>query len=135
MIERSHGVEKPDVVTQTMFIEIAEVRIHRVIVKVDVFVRIARSQPRLLRAHAGVMDVRRQTALFGFLHPVITIVSDGADNFFPRDNALGKLQVLDKPVLRGHGAGCGAGIMLVIIHEHDAVGHGGDRGIVVFTAM
>ncbi len=116
-------------------IEIAEVRVHGVIIEVDVHVGIARGQPRVLNAHGVVTLAGRKFALLRLQHPVVAIIGDGADDFFFRDNGLGEFHVLHEPILRRHGAGCGAGIVLVVVHEHHAVGRRRDGRIVVFVAV
>ena len=120
---------------QTAFVEIAEMRIHGVIVKVDVFIGIARRQPCLLHADRAVVNSRGKAPFLRLQHPVVAVVRDRADDFFVWDDGLGKLQILHEPILRCHRARRRSRIVLVIIHQHDAVGRSGNRGIVVFVAV
>ena len=136
MIERGDTVEEPDVVTNAALIEIAEVRIHGVVVEDDVFVGIARGEPCFLHADwCGFFFTWGQLSVFRFACPVVTVVGDGADDLVFGDYGFSEGQVLDEPILRSHGAGVGPGIMLVVIHEHYAVGSGGDGRVVVFVAV
>ena len=101
VIQRRHTVEKPDVVLHALLVEIAEVRIHCVVVELHVFVGVARGEPGILHADRLVVFARRQIlSVLGLQCPVVSVVCDGADDFFLRDNSLRKLQILLKPVLR-----------------------------------
>ncbi len=54
--------------------------------------------------------------------PVVAVAADGADDFFAGDDLHGGAEVIFEPILAGDGTGCGVGLMLVVVHEDDAVG-------------
>ena len=60
MVQRSDRIKKPDVVAKISLVEIAEVRIHRVIIEIDVLIGIASGQPRFLHADGRIVNLRRQ---------------------------------------------------------------------------
>ena len=130
LVQRGDAIQKPDIVANIVVVEIREVRVHGVVVEVDVGLGVRCLEPGLLRR--DVVNVfRRRAFLLALLHrPVVTVVGDGADDLFLRDHLQRILQVLDEPVLAGDRPGIAAGIVLVIVHQDQAVGDLRDGGIV-----
>ena len=118
---------------QVLLVEIAKVWIQAVAIEVDIFFRIARTQPGVLHRDVFVGDARRQFAfLFLWLfNPIVSIVADRADELFFGNDLHRGLHVRRKPLLRGHRAGRSSGIVLVVVHDDDAVGGCGDGRVVV----
>ena len=116
---------------QILLVQVAEVRIERVAIEVDVFFGIARAQPRVLHGNVLVCHSGRQLSVLRLLHPVIPVIADGADELFLRDLFLGGLDVGDEPILRRHRSRRSIGKMLVVVHDHDAIHRRRDRLVVV----
>src|ERR1700722_12551270 len=136
VVERGDSVEEPDIVTDAALIQVAEVRIHRVIIEDNVFIGVARREPSFLNADGrGFFFAFGQLSVFRFARPVVTVVGDSADDLVFGDDGFSEGQVFYEPILRSHRAGVGPGIVLVVIHEHNAVGCGGDGRVVVFVAL
>ena len=133
LVERGHGIQKPDVMLQIMLVQVADVRIQTFAVKVHVRFGVAGRQPGILHGHIDVFHARRQRAALRLVHPVVSVIADGGDQLVPGDDLDRRFEVVGKPVLRCHRA-CGAGrrVMLVVVHQHHAVNLGSDRGVVVF---
>ena len=99
VIERRDRIDKPDVVPQVAFIQIAEMRIHRIVVEIDVLIRVSGRKPRLLHADPCVMLAGRKLPILRFQHPVIAIIGDGADDLVLRNNLARIFQIVQEPVL------------------------------------
>ena len=130
LVQRGHRIEKPDIVAEVIVVAIAEVRVERVAVKIDVFFGIARPDPGLLHGNALVGLSGRKLAFFRALDPVVSVVADGADELLFRNLLERRLKVVEEPILRGDGAGRSAGKVLVVVHDDDAI-HGGGNGLVI----
>ncbi len=129
LVQRRYSIHEPNIVPDVA-VEIGEVWVHRVVVKVDVSVGFGRLQPGFLHGD-GVIILRRRARLLILLHrPVVTVVSDGANDLLFGNHLQRVLQVLDEPILAGDGTGIATGIVLVIIHQDDAVGDFGNGGVV-----
>ena len=76
---------------EVALVEIAEMRIHRVVVEVDVFVGVASREPCVLHADRAVMNFGRQLPFLRLQHPVVAIVGDGADDFFLGNDGLARI--------------------------------------------
>jgi len=74
MIQRRDRIQEPDVVAETALIQIAEVRIQRVVIEGYVLIGIARREPGFLHAHGTIVSVRRKLALLRLQHPVVAVV-------------------------------------------------------------
>ena len=98
-VQGSHCIEKPDIVAEVIVVAIAEVRVERVAVKINVFFGIARPDPGFLHGNTFVRQSRRQFAFFWPLDPVVSIVADGADELLFRNHLHGGLKVGREPVL------------------------------------
>ncbi len=59
--------------------------------------------------------------------PVVAVAADSADDLLFGDDLEDGLEVVDEPVLRGDGAGIAVGLMLVVVHQQQAVGVVGDE--------
>src|SRR5664279_4346629 len=77
----------------------------------------------------------RALLLARLLRPVVTIVADRGNDFSARDDGQRVLKVFLEPVLAGNGAGCPTGIVLVIVHEDDAVGKLSNGAVVEFLIV
>ncbi len=135
VVQGRNRIEKPDVVAQAALVQITEMRIQRIIVKGHILFGIARFQPGLLHRDTVVFNIGRQPALLWLEHPVVAIVGDGADKLFPGNDVHGELEIVDEPVLRGDRPGGSAGIMLVVVHDYNAVRGRCDRGVVEFLIV
>ena len=58
--------------------------------------------------------------------PVVAVVADGADELLFGHDLEHAAQVADEPVLAGDGPRIAVDLVLVVVHQHDAVGVGGD---------
>src|SRR6185437_13416318 len=54
--------------------------------------------------------------------PVVGVVADGADDLLARHDGERSAEIVCEPVLTGDGTGLRAGLVLVVVHEDDAVG-------------
>ncbi len=104
LVQRGHGVEKPDVMLQFVLVQVTDVGIEAVAVEIHVRFRIARRQPGILHGHVDVFHARRQRAMLRLVHPVVTVIADGGDQLVLRDHFDRRLQVVGEPVLRRHRA-------------------------------
>ena len=52
LVQGRHGIQKPDIVAEVIVVVVAEVRVERVAVEIDVFFRIARADPGFLHGDA-----------------------------------------------------------------------------------
>ena len=68
-----------------MLVQINNVRIHVVGVKINVGFGIACGQPGFLHRDIDVVLARGQRAAFWLLHPVITVVGNGTNKFVDRN--------------------------------------------------
>ncbi len=128
-VERGYAVEEPDVVPDIVLVEISEVRVLRIVVEVDVGVGVFGLKPCFL--YRDVVHVgRRSSFLLTFLHgPVVTVVTDRRDDLLARDHLQRVLQVVEEPILAGDGPGLAARIVLVVVHQDDAVSILRDCGV------
>ena len=122
LVQRGYAVEKPHIVTNVVLVEVGDVRIHRVAVELHIGFGLFGFEPRIL--HRDVVDGlgRRALLLAGFLRPVVTVVADCRDDLLARYDRQRILQVLHEPVLTGDGSGHPARVVLVIVHQDEAVG-------------
>jgi len=60
VVESGNRVKEPDIVAQAAFVEIAEVRVQGVAVKINIFLGIARSDPSFLNRDALVGNAGRK---------------------------------------------------------------------------
>ena len=70
---------------QVVLVEIRNMRVQGVIVKIDVSLGIAGRQPGLLHGHIDIVLVGRQVPTFRLLHPVVPVVRDRANKFLNRN--------------------------------------------------
>ncbi len=116
-----------------VFVHVLEVRIERVVIEIEIGVGVGRSLPCLGdREVVGVDDLRFR----GFLafagrgrigeRPVVPVVANGADQLLFGDDLEDAGEIADEPLLAGDGAGIAGGLMLVVVHQDDAVGVGRD---------
>src|SRR3984893_9138232 len=134
LVQGGHRVQEPDIVAKVIVVEVAEVRVERVAVKINVFFGIARSDPGFLHGNALVGQSRRQFAFFWPLDPVVSIVADGANKLLFRNLFDGGIKVVEEHILRSDGAGGSAGKVLVIVHDDNAI-HGGRNGLVIIILV
>ena len=59
--------------------------------------------------------------------PVVAVAAHGADDLLLGHDLENPLQVADEPVLAGHRPRFAVGLVLVVVHQHNAVGVGGDQ--------
>ncbi len=59
--------------------------------------------------------------------PVVAVAADGADDLLARDDLHDVAEIVLEPVLAGDGAGFGAGLVLAVVHQDEAVGVGGEE--------
>src|SRR6185312_12006401 len=118
-----YAIQKPDVMLQIVLVKVSDVRVHAVIVKINVRFGIARGQPGLLHRHIDVVLIGGQFAAFRLLHPVIPVVGNGANKFVDGNQLLSLRQITGEPILGSDRTGdaSSAGIVLVVIHQYDAV--------------
>jgi hypothetical protein len=64
--------------------------------------------------------------------PVVSVVAHGADELLFGDDFEDALQVGHEPILAGDGTGLAFDLVLVVVHEYNAVGVGGNalQGVV-----
>ena len=79
LVESGDGIEKPDVMAAIVVVAIAEMRIQSVVVVLDIFFGIARTDPGFLHGDAVVGGAWRQLAFLVALDPVVAVVADGAN--------------------------------------------------------
>ena len=99
LVEGGNRIEEPDVVLQVMLVQIPDVGIEAVAIKIDVFFRVPSGQPGILHGHVGVLAARRQQPAPWLANPVVAVTADGTDQLILRDGSPGGHQVLGKPVL------------------------------------
>src|ERR1039458_3287085 len=59
--------------------------------------------------------------------PVVAVAAYGADELLFGDDFEDAGEVADEPLLTGDGAGTACNLVLVVVHEDDAVGVGGNQ--------
>ena len=130
LVEHRYPIEKPHVVANIAVVKISKVWVHGVVIEVHVGLGVLGFQPCVLRRD-GVHGGGRRAFLLALSHrPVVAVIADCANDFFLRDDLEGVLQVLHEPVLPGDWAGIAAGIVLVIVHQDQAIRDLRDGGIV-----
>ncbi len=135
LVENGDGIEEPDVVADVgVLVVVGEVEVEGVVVEVDLGAGVVGFLPGLLSGERdGGEDLfwlRLPALLRSWRNcggPVVTVASDGADDLFLGDDFEKRLEVVDVPVLRGDGTGFGVGLVLVIVHEQQAVGVVGEE--------
>ena len=131
VVQRRDRIQKPDVVADAALIQVTEMGVERVVVENYIFIRIARRQPRFLHGDGAVVRVgRQQLSLLWLKHPVISIVSDSADQFFPGDYFHRGLEIIHEPILRRDRAGSGPRVVLIVVHDDHAIRRRSDRRVV-----
>ena len=74
LVQRGHAIEKPHIVANIVVVQIGEVRVHGIVVEVDVGLGVRGLEPGLLRRDV-VHVFRRRAFLLALLHrPVVTVV-------------------------------------------------------------
>ena len=116
--------------TDVVLVEIGDVRIHRIIVEIHVGVGFLGFEPGILHGNIVHGFGRSAFLLARLARPIVAIVADGHDDLLARHDGESLLEVVDEPILTGNGAGLAAGIMLVVVHQDEAVGKLRDTGVV-----
>ena len=136
LVQHGDAVEEPDHVAPVgVFVDVLEVRIERIVVEVEIGVGVGGALPCVGNVqvlgveHLGLERLAAR-ALLGRggngERPVVSVAADGADDLVFGNDFEHARQVPHKPVLAGDGAGIAGGLMLVVVHQDDAVGVGGD---------
>ena len=119
----------------SVFIDVLEVRIERIVIEIEIGVGVRGALPCLGDSEIFSVDHLwlGKVLAFSILRsngngegPVIAVVADGADDLFLGNDIQHAGQVADKPGLAGNGAGIAGGLVLVVVHQDDAVGVFGD---------
>ena len=116
-----------------VLVGIGEVGIELVALKMNVRIRVRSHLPGLL--HGQVAGIEHLQLRVGFscpilrklLRPVITVIPHRADDLFLGDDLQHPAQVAFEPVLRSDWPWIAAALMLVVVHQDDAVGGLGQR--------
>ena len=127
-VVRRHSIEHPDVMNDIVLVRIFEVGVERVRIKLDFSFR-------FLRRHDGFLEVLHFRLFVGFQSsragPVVRVVGDAHDQFLRGNQFQNRVDVSDKPVLRGDGACCRRAPVLVVIHQNHGVRRLADAGVVI----
>src|ERR1039458_3551250 len=115
-----------------VFVDVLVVGVEGVVIKIEIGVGVRRALPCFRdRKVLGVEDLGFGMALVFWIgnrqRPVVAIAADGADDLLFRDNLEDAGQVPDEPLLAGDGTGIAGGLVLIVVHEDDPVGVGGDE--------
>ena len=96
LIQCRGRVQEPDIMAVVLIVAVAVVRVESIGVELDVFFRITGAEPRFLDGTVRFDAASRALDVF---RPVVTVVSDGADDFVFGNflHCLGK--IAGKPVL------------------------------------
>ena len=113
-----------------VFVDVLEVRIERVVIEIEIGVGVARALPGIgyVVNDFGVNDMRFAEFLIPSLWigdghlPVIAVVANGADQLVLGDDFERAREVGDKPILAGDGTRLALQLMLVVVHQDNAVG-------------
>ena len=125
LVQRRHSIQKPHLVPQMrVLIVIREVRIQLVAFQMHIRPGVFRTLPRIL--HRQVVDIhdarRNLLPLFRQRHrPVETVVAEAADDLLLRHQCEHPLQIRLEPRLARHRPRIAGLLMLVVIHQDDAV--------------
>ena len=123
-----------------VLVDVLEVRIESVGIEAEFGLGIGGVLPCVRdREHIGVeylwrLGMPTESPFFGDgERPVVAVVAQGADDFFFGNNFDYALQVGHEPILAGDGSGIARDLVLVVVHEHNAVGVGGNalQGVVI----
>src|SRR5208337_4655438 len=117
LVQGGDRIEKPDIVAEVIVVAVAEMRVKRIAVEINVFFGIARPDPGFLHGNALVSQSRRKLAFLGPLDPVVPVVADGTDELLFRNLLDRGFQVRREPVLRSDRTRGSAGKVLVIVHD------------------
>ena len=71
-----------------VLVEITDMRVQSVAIEIHVRFRIACCEPGVLYRNVRIFRARRQSSMFRFLHPVVTVVADRANQLVLRHNFL-----------------------------------------------
>src|ERR1019366_7765920 len=115
-----------------VFVDVFKVRIERVVIEVEVGIGVGGALPGIGDGqHIGIEHFRFWTlAAFGIGDgegPVVAVVAQGADQLFFGDRFEHTGQVGNEPLLAGDGAGRTVHLVLVVVHEQNTVGVGGNQ--------
>ncbi len=77
LVQSRHRIEEPDIVAEVIVVFVAEVRVERVAIEINVFFGIARADPGFLHGDGFVGLSGREVAFFGLLGPVVSVVGYG----------------------------------------------------------
>ena len=143
LVQDCDGVEEPDLVPDMrVVVVVGEVRVERIGIDLDLRFGVGCGLPRVLRRDAIDIEdfgLYRCSGLWLRLgvaagswscgrrqsrRPVIAIAAQGEDDLLLWDNLEDLLQVIGEPILAGEGAGAGGLLVLVVIHQQQAVGVG-----------
>ena len=140
LVEDGDGVEEPDLVADVgVLVVVGEVGVEGVVVELDVgseseaacqasWVETLSTARTLLRLGSGRWGFLPAVSAGGRgSGPVVAVAADGADDLVLGDGLEDLLEVVDEPVLVGDGAGVGVDLVLVVVHQEQAVGVVGDE--------
>ena len=139
LIEDGDGVKKPDhMALIIVLVDVLEVRIERVVVEIEIGVGVRGALPCISDVQIiGIENFRLGMAAILRIgngkRPVVAVVSDGADDFFFGHDFENANQVADEPLLAGDGSRIAGVLVLVVVHQDNAVGVGRD-GLQILVA-
>ncbi len=136
LVEDGGGVEEPDLMADVgVLVVVGEVGVEGVVVELDVGLGVGGGLPGLLGGDVvdgedlveawgrGLMGLLAGGLGRGQGHgPVVAVAADGADDLVLGDGLEDFLEVVDEPVLVGDGAGAGVDLVLIVVHQEQAVG-------------
>ena len=118
-----------------VFIDVFVMRIEGVVIEVEIGVGIGGALPGFGNGevfgveHLGFGGLASMAApgWRGNRHgPVVAVVADRADEFLDGHHFHHAAQIGQEPIFAGDGARIALQFVLVVVHEHNAVGIGGD---------
>ena len=132
LVQERDRVEKPHhVALVIVLVDVLEVRIERVVVEIEVGVGVGGALPGIGDGEIlGIEDLRLAMPAILWIgngeRPVVAVVAHRADQLLLGHDLEHADEIGDEPLLAGHGPGIAGGLVLVVVHQHDAVGVGGD---------
>ena len=121
-----------------VLVDVFEVRIERVVIEIEIGVGVRGALPCVSDVQIiGVENFWLGMAVILWIgngkRPVVAVVSYGADDFFFGHDFENSNQVADEPLLAGDGSRIAGVLVLVVVHQNNAVGAGRD-GLQILVA-
>ena len=133
-VKEGDAIEEPDdVALVQVLVDVLEVGIESVVIEVQVGVGVGGALPYVGDVQIFGVEDAGLGMLFVFWvgngeGPVVAVIGDGADELFLGNDLEDTGEVADEPLLAGDGTGIAGGLVLVVVHQDDAVGVGGNPG-------